>query len=434
MNRKYKHLTLDDRYAIKNGLENGESFKAIARTIGRDCTTVSKEVKGRRVFEQKGSYAGKFNDCAHRIGCTENTLCSGKACRTKRCIDCKTVRCVSLCSSYTKEVCKKRDTPPYVCNHCDQRTRCTLEKTIYSPIRANNEYKEVLSESRSGFDLDSTEISRLDDIISPLLRKGHSIHNICVNNSDKLMVGERTVYNYVDASLFSARNIDMPRKVRYCKRKVARSFKVDTNCRRGRTYADYLDYIAVHGDVSVVEMDTVHGVMGGKVLLTLHFVNAHFMLAYLMEDCTANSVSEVFVHLRKILGTDLFSSIFQVLLTDNGSEFSNPKSIEFDEEGEGVTRIFYCDPGQSQQKGAAENNHEMIRRIVPKGEPFDLYHQQDITLMMNHINSYGRLSLHDHSPHSVFEFLFGSETLKKLGAELVQPDNVTLRPSLLKKQ
>ena len=431
MSRKYKHLTLDDRYEIKRGLDNGDSFKAIAKTIGRDCTTISKEVKARRIFRQTGCFGSKFNDCANRIGCLENALCDGKVCRAKKCFDCKTVHCASICPSYSKKVCKDLEKPPYVCNHCDKRKKCTLEKVIYSPISANNEYREVLSESRIGFDLDTAQINHLESIISPLLRKGHSIHNICVNNADKIMVGERSIYNYVDASLFSGRNIDMPRKVRYRKRKSKRIFKVDTACRNQRTYVDYRAYIAAHGDESIVEMDTVHGEIGGKVLLTLHFVNAHFMLAYLMDDCTANAVSKVFMRLRQELGTDLFSSIFQIILTDNGSEFSDPKSIEFDETGEGVTRIFYCDPGQSQQKGAAENNHEMIRRVLPKGVSFNHLNQHDITLMMNHINSYGRKSLHDRTPYGVFEFIFGGGTLKKLGAELVLPDNVILRPALL---
>jgi len=182
-------------------------------------------------------------------------------------------------------------------------------------------------------------------------------------------------------------------------------------------------------------MDTVHGVPGGKALLTLHFAAQHFMLAFLIDSLTSKAVSETFVMLRLLLGTDDFSRLFPVILTDNGSEFSDPKSIERDidgGDGEILSRLFYCDPRESQQKGALENNHTFIRRIVPKGEPFDLFIQSDIAIMMNHINSYARPALNDKTPHSVFSFLFGKKIVKKLGAELVPPDKVTLRPSLLK--
>lgn len=75
--------------------------------------------------------------------------------------------------------------------------------------------REVLSESRSDISLSEEEISHLDEIISPLLRKKHSLHHICIHHSDSIMVSESTLYRFVDYNLFSARNIDMPRKVRY---------------------------------------------------------------------------------------------------------------------------------------------------------------------------------------------------------------------------
>jgi IS30 family transposase len=150
-----------------------------------------------------------------------------------------------------------------------------------------------------------------------------------------------------------------------------------------------------------------------------------------MDDCTAHSVRNVFIHLRHLLGCE-YGRLFPLILTDNGSEFSDPRAIEVDEEGEFLSRIFYCDPKQSQQKGAAEVNHEMIRRIIPKGVSMDRYCQQHICLMMNHINSYGRSVLNEHAPFHIFELIFGTDIAKKLGAELVQADKIILRPALLK--
>jgi hypothetical protein len=181
-------------------------------------------------------------------------------------------------------------------------------------------------------------------------------------------------------------------------------------------------FMAQNPDTPVVEMDN----------LTIHFTDSKLMLAFLRDANNAQSVADVFDELYSSLGSETFESLFQIQLTDNGSEFSNPKAIEFNSEGEDRTRVFYCDPRQSQQKGAYENNHEMIRRIVPKGRSFDNYSQADIMLMMSHINCYARKALNGRSPYDTFSFMHGEDVLMKLGAAFVAPDDVTLRPSLLR--
>ena len=135
-------------------------------------------------------------------------------------------------------------------------------------------------------------------------------------------------------------------------------------------------------------MDTVEGVKGGKVLLTIHFVNCSFILAFIREHNDAQSVIDIFNYLQEILGIDKFKELFILVLTDNGSEFSNPKEIEFDSNtGEKRTQIFYCHPSSLYEKGSCEVNHELLRRI---GTSFNDLTQEDINLIMSHINSYKR--------------------------------------------
>jgi len=332
------------------------------------------------------------------------------------------------------EICKAREKPPYVCNGCKNRPTCTMEKALYNASLAQKEYEEIQIESRSGICADQQEIRRIDELISPLINKGQSIHHIFVNHKSEIMQSEKTIYNYVDMSLFSARNIDLPRKVRFRPRKSRHeSLKVDRMCRLGRSYDDYIAFIAANPDRYIVEMDTVHGIKGGKVLLTLEFVTVKFMIIILLESCTAKEVEDAINRLYDDLGSELFANLFQLILTDNGSEFTNPDAIEIDCDGVIRSQIFYCDPYMSQQKGALENNHEMIRRISPKGKPLDHLTQADVTQMMNHINSYARSILNDRTPYKMFECMFGIEALNRLGAELIPPDEVTLRPSLLSK-
>ena len=203
------------------------------------------------------------------------------------------------------------------------------------------EYETVRSESHSGICISEDEALQLDAFLSPLIRKGQSIHPICSNTPDEVMFSEKTIYNYVDAGLFSARNIVLPRKVSYKKRTSSHdSFKVDKACRIGRTYADFLMFLQGRPDCPVVQMDSVEGHKGGKVLLTLHFVKCEFMLAFLRDRNTAASVFDVMERLYWELRPDRFRKLFPVLLGDNGSEFSNPAALEIDAEFNHRTRSF----------------------------------------------------------------------------------------------
>ncbi|NMB96273.1 MAG: IS30 family transposase [Clostridiaceae bacterium] len=430
---KNRHLTQEKRITIEQRLMEKESFKSIGRELGKDPTTIAKEVKNHVQFRKTGCYGKAFNNCLLRKDCTVRHLCGSRRCN-RNCSFCKSYPCSTLCPDYHQETCQRLSKPPYVCNGCRGKSSCTLEKKIYSASHAQKEYEAVRSESRQGIQLTEDEALRLDSIISPLIMRGQSLHHICVTHVDEIMQNERSLYNYVDNGIFMARNIDMPRVVRMGKRKKKEDrFKVDKKCRIGRTYQDFHKFMFEHPGLPIVEMDSVEGKKGGKVLLTLHFTIPQLMLAFIRDANTSQSVINIFDHLYLMLYPNNFCKLFQVLLGDNGSEFSNPSAIELDLQGNQRTHIFYCDPQAPYQKGAAENNHSLIRRIIPKGTSLDCFTQEDITLMMNHINSYSRPNLGDKTPYEVFASLYGEDILRKMGAELIPPDKVTLRPSLLKK-
>jgi IS30 family transposase len=264
--------------------------------------------------------------------------------------------------------------------------------------------------------------------------RGQSIHHIVTNNMDEFNVSEKTLYRYVAGSMLSARNIDMPRVCRIKPRKVkATEHKVDKACRIGRTYKDFTAFIA-ESNLPVVEMDSVIGRVGGKVLLTMHFKSCDFMLAFLREKNTSQSVIDVFDGLYEKLDPDCFKRLFPVLLGDNGSEFSNPKALEDDSNDNKRTNVYYCEPYSSFQKPNVELNHEFIRRILPKGKSFDGFVQEDISLMMSHINSYSREKFNDRSPIDVFSCLFGENILEPFEIRRIPPNEILLKPSLFRKK
>jgi IS30 family transposase len=288
-------------------------------------------------------------------------------------------------------------------------------------------------ESRTGANIAEEELMELDQLVSPLIQRGQSVHHILANNPDQFRVSEKSIYRYVSGGLLKARNVDMPRVCRLKPRKSKPvEHKIDSACRIGRNYADFGKFMEYSG-VFAVEMDSVTGRIGGKVLLTLMFKSCDFMLAFIRDRNTSQSVIDIFDRLYGLLGADSFRSLFPVILTDNGTEFSNPKLLEFDTQGCNRTKIFYCDPYASFQKPNVELNHEFIRKILPKGASFDELTQTDIDTMMSHINSYSREKLNDKSPFDMFGFLYGYDILEKLGQRRIASNKILLKAALLKK-
>ena len=428
---KNAHLVLDERATIEVRLRERASFSEIGRELGKDPSTISKEVRLHSQTVRKAS----FNPCSNRSVCNEyGTACSKcKIQYSNSCKRCARVKCFEHCKQFEELICNKLKKPPYVCNGCLQRQSCKLEKHIYSAKTAQKTYETTRSESRQGIAITPEELKRVDAIVSPLVKLGQSIHMICVNNADDIMLDEKTIYNYIDAGLLSVDNIDLPRKVRYRTRSHKKPVRVDKQCHVGRTYEDFEAYIAANPDIPVVEMDSVEGRKGGKVLLTIYFRNSSLMLAFIRDNNTAKSVTEIFEWLYEQLGHEAFTNLFQVILTDRGSEFTNPLAIEFNKDNERRTHIFYCDPQRSDQKGGCEVTHEMIRRVLPKKTSFDNLTQDDITLMMSHINSYNRKKLNNQSAHQLFSFINGGDILDKLGIKSIPANEINITPLLLKK-
>ena len=248
-----------------------------------------------------------------------------------------------------------------------------------------------------------------------------------------LMKSERTLYTYINSGLFHARAIDMPRTVHMRPRKnVSKTLKVDKSRRIGRDFRCFENFLAEHPDAAVRQLDSVEGTKGGAVLLTIHFVEQGLQLAFLRQRNDSQSVIDIFNRLYLELRTDVFIELFPVLLADNGSEFSNPSAIELDAQGKRRTTMFYCNASASYQKGSCENNHEMIRRILPKGTDLGQYLQEQIDLMMSHINSYSRKKLGNKSPYEVFEFQYGKKILDTFHLRKIPADEIILNPELLK--
>ena len=435
---KQKHLTLENRVTIETGLKEGKTFRMIAGELGKDPTTISKEIRKHRTIIDRNAFNDIKNQCVlfgkcrrKNVSDTASPSCIGRLCR-----NCP--QCNRTCPDFTQRsyICPKTEHAPYVCNACKSKSGCRLQKAYYRAVTAEHEYRDTLVETRRGINMTEEDCIRLDEIVSPLIRQGQTPYMI-LNNHPEISICERTLYNYIDQGVLSVKNMDLPKKTVYKIRNVSsnddKREKKDREIFIGRTYKDFQDVLEKDPDIRIVEMDTVVGCSGShKVLLTLHFVPCEFMMAYILESKESKNVKTVFDSIEKTVGSDLFSHVFQLILTDRGGEFQRPEDIECDSDGVIRTSVYYCDPMCSWQKPHCEKNHEYIRKIRPEGSTFDDLSQKDVRLMMSHINSTPRESLGGMTPIRLAGLMLPKELLKHFGLKEIPADDVILTPKLLK--
>ena len=305
---------------------------------------------------------------------------------------------------------------------------------FYRAKHSHDTSLELRSSSRSGINLSPEELDQLNRLVSPLIKKGQPLSHIFLSHMEDIPCCQRTLYSYVDKQYLSVINLDLPRKVRYKKRKKKQLDTPVPGYRKNRTYRDLLDFLASSHDSSIVELDVVEGAGGksGPVLLTLFFRNCSLMLLFLLPGDRRKYVQDVFDLLLSELGPQTYSQLFPIILTDNGSSFLDPSLFEMPHRQDVLTKVFYCDPMSSWQKGRLEKNHEFIRYILPKGTSFDSLTEQNVNLMMNHINSTARASLNGCTPFQLALLLLDAKLMSLMDLRSVPADQIHLKPDLIK--
>lgn len=382
---KHKHLTLSDRNDIQLGLERGETFKAIGQSILKDPTTVSKEVKRNRQVRE------------------------------------------STCDNLP---CPLLDKAPFVCNGCPKRRQnCGYKKILYLAKQAQKQYEQTLVEAHEGTPLNSKTFWDMDKVISDGVKKGQHIYHILKTHN--LDVSSSTVYRHIRKGYLSIAPIDLARAVKFKERRKSKLPSIPKEAKKGRSYEDFQNYLVLNQLDSWLEMDTVLGRMGGKVLLTFNLSFCNFIFARLLDNKTALEVTKHLYDIKNTLhqADKDFFQLFPVILTDNGGEFARVDDIEMDVRGE--SKLFFCDPNRSDQKGRIEKNHTLIRDILPKGTSFDNLTQEDINLVCSHVNSVKRAALNGKSAYELFAFTYGEEIPKLLGISKIPAEDVCQSSKLL---
>ena len=423
MTSKGKHLNLSNRNLIEQGLNNNSTKTAIAEVLGMDKSSICKEIKNHAYdvkFSRSGVSAIGTYDCQNIASCGFNNFCKAQ------------------CPKRIPIPCNRRDKKG-VCNGCDKLHECKLTKRMYSAEQAHKEYLYTLSDVRQGVNLNYSEAKEIADIIVNPIKLGQSVYAV-LQNHPEIPYCEKTIYNWIALGVFeqfglvnldlrnrTSRKITKSEEIKYKKREIKAYLK-------GRTY-DYFDvFMKEHPSASVVEMDTVYNDgSNGPFIQTFMFVDFGIMIGVYHTVKNATTMFEGVKYIHDLLGNKLFKSIFQVLLTDRGPEFSAADEFETL-----VDKVFYCDPMASWQKPHVENNHRLLRYICPKEKDLKklgLVSQDDVDIIFSHINSYPREEKYGKSP--IEEFIFyhkdGPSILNLLKISEIPKDEVTLNPSLIKK-
>jgi IS30 family transposase len=431
---KWKHLTEEERARIAILLSEGHRVTDIGRLLGKDPTTITKEI---RTHRYKRQHAGSHRHlCGNEKGCKVKDLCGDRAGKCfKYCRTCPW--CTRHCPDFVpfRDECCRESKTPYVCNGCDKHIyrRCARDQYFYGAEHAQKEYRQLLVESRIGADRTPDEMAAIEELTAPLIKQGQPLSHIYAHHRNELTISERTFYRYVDSGHIGLKNIDMRRVVRYKKRKRKTVPKPVRAAKIGHTYDCFKEFVSKNTDIRISEMDFVEGKRSDrKKILTLMPRDLRLMLMFLVERKTLENAVTIIDALEDAVGAEAFRKLYPAILTDNDTAFADPKRFEADADGVVRTKLFYCDPYRSNQKGALEKNHEFIRYIIPKGKTFENLTEENVRDMMNHINSTARPELGGKCPMELALQEFDERTLTNLGLRLIPCDEVCLKPQLIR--
>lgn len=388
---KKNRLTIEKRLLLDALLKEGYSQKKLAETLQVSASTISREIKTRRTSNQ------------------------------------------------SELICKKTERFPFVCHNCKKKTGCKKKKYYYNFRAAQADYDNKLKNSRIGIDMDIDEVEFWNRIFEDRLKnKNQPILHIFKDVEDSFPRSLPTFYKYVHKGYFSSINDEMlarsfSYKPRKKKKEQPMTIPANSVIKNGRRFADFKKYMNEHPNANVVQMDTVIGKFEDQnCIMTLYFANSKLMLMFLIPKYRPHEVVKVFKYLKETLGEEQFKEMFEVVLTDNGWEFSKPKEIEKSLiTKEKIINLFYTEAYSSWQKGGIERNHEFIRYIIPKGITFDDLTKKNITDMMNHINNVRRQSMEYKTPYEVFKSIYGDVTASLLHLKHIESDEVNLSYKLL---
>ena len=374
--KNWKHLTLEQRKVIANGISHNYKVKEIAETLGYDPTSISKEVKRNREIIT--------------IGINTNN-------------------------------CKKINRWPYVCTGCNKKynNQCAFSKYKYDAFKAQKKANEKLILSRKGIDMDHESFKRLDEIVKNGVENKKSIYQITIENKNDINKSVTTIYRYINNGYLTTKRFNLPYAATYKKRKHNKKYEYSENKnidRTGHTYIDYLAFIFKHPGIYVWQLDFLGTIKtDSNNILSFILPDLQFVILNLIKNPNQDKVVEFFDELEERIGIDAFKELFPVILTDRDPNFTDIIGICFSKiTGEERCKLFFCDSYVSNQKPNVENMNKQLRLFFPKGKTIDTYDKKDIQNINKTLLNRPLKSLDSFTPKEAFINVFDEELFNKL--------------------
>lgn len=220
----------------------------------------------------------------------------------------------------------------------------------------------------------------------------------------KTRICTTTLYSYIDKGIFlTVTNKSLP--VKRNKKRKYKKVRKQARANAGDSIERRPEEIENRETFGHWEMDSVVGKRGAKnTLLTITERKTRDEIMFKLPDHTDESVVEAIDRLEEFWG-DRFSTVFKSITVDNGSEFADVKGLERSalKEGEKRTKLYYCHPYSSWERGTNEVTNRMVRRKIPKGSNFDDKTDEEIKEIENWINTYPRRIHGYRSAREMFE-------------------------------
>ena len=363
--KDWKHITLEQRKIIANGISHNYKLKEIAETLGVDPTSISKEVKRNR-------------------------------------------ESITIGSNITN--CKRITRWPYVCTGCNKRynNQCCFTKYKYDAQKAQNKADNKLINSRRGIDINQDEFKKIDKIIKDGIDNKKSIYQITIENKEEINKSVTTLYRYVNNGYLTTKRTDLPYAVTYKKRKYNKKYEYSENNkidRTGHTYIDYLAYIHKHPGKYVWQLDFLGTIKtDNNNILSFILPDLQFILLDLIKNPNQQKVVEY-----------AFIELIPVILTDRDPNFTDIEGICFSKiTGEERCKLFFCDGYVSNQKPNVENINKQLRLFFPKGKTIDTYNKHDIENVNKALLNRPLKSLDSYTPKQAFTSVFDEDLFNKL--------------------
>lgn len=374
MKKNWKHINFEQRKNISSCIAHGYKLVQIAKLLGLDPTSISKEVRRNRIVVKTGS---------------------------------------------TSKQCDKLNRWPYVCSSCSLRySHCSFDKYKYDPKTAQNQAQANLISSRRGLDLDDEEFETLDKIIKQGIEDKQSLYQIKIKNSDTIHKSLTTLYRYVNKGFLTTKRIDLPYAVKYKKRKHNKKYDYSNNSidRSNHTYLDYLAFMHQNPRINSWQLDFLGSIKtDSKSILSLILPELQTIIINIIKNPNSQKVVKFFDTLEENIGTEEFKMLIPAILTDRDPCFSDINGICYSKiTGEERCKLFFCDPYISTQKPNIENANKQLRKYFPKKTSVDKYSQKDIIAINKRLLDTPLKSLDGYTPKEAFIKVYDETLFVKL--------------------